>query len=275
MANTKVSALTSLAAVPASGDLIPIVDVSDTTHAASGTTKKIAASFFAFLAQAQTFSAAQTIEPSDTGSNGLTVNMPASTSGTSVLLQYNNTNRGSLAITASSSVITLNAFDNGSSNGTNLILGRNSNASTPAAGFVTMTNLGNTNYRIWPDTSGNLRIHTAAPTNANDTAGTVVGAQTSHVAFKDVTGDPVSNAEALALLRAAAAQVKRFIYTSGAYNNQEFSGLILDGETLHRYGQDADAEHPAGKSLNVVNAIGDLLLAIDNLAGRVETLEAA
>lgn len=40
MANSKISDLTALT-TPASGDLIPIVDVSDTTQAASGTTKKI------------------------------------------------------------------------------------------------------------------------------------------------------------------------------------------------------------------------------------------
>ena len=40
MADTKISALTALSA-PASGDLIPIVDVSDTTMAASGTTKSV------------------------------------------------------------------------------------------------------------------------------------------------------------------------------------------------------------------------------------------
>lgn len=41
MANEKISELTALT-TPAAGDLIPIVDVSDTTDAASGTTKKIA-----------------------------------------------------------------------------------------------------------------------------------------------------------------------------------------------------------------------------------------
>ena len=40
MADTKISALTALTA-PASGDLIPIVDISDTTMAASGTTKRV------------------------------------------------------------------------------------------------------------------------------------------------------------------------------------------------------------------------------------------
>lgn len=53
MANTKISALTALTTA-ADGDLIPIVDVSDTTDAASGTTKKITRSNL-FSAGAQLF----------------------------------------------------------------------------------------------------------------------------------------------------------------------------------------------------------------------------
>ena len=41
MANLKISGLTALSAQPASGDLLPIVDIDDTTDAATGTTKKI------------------------------------------------------------------------------------------------------------------------------------------------------------------------------------------------------------------------------------------
>lgn len=41
MANAKITALTALAVAPATNDLVPIVDVSDTTDSANGTTKKI------------------------------------------------------------------------------------------------------------------------------------------------------------------------------------------------------------------------------------------
>ncbi len=40
-ADTKISGLTELAETPAASDVIPVVDVSDTTQAASGTTKKV------------------------------------------------------------------------------------------------------------------------------------------------------------------------------------------------------------------------------------------
>lgn len=46
MADLKTTQLTTLAATPATNDLLMIVDVSDTTMAASGTNKKIVASYF-------------------------------------------------------------------------------------------------------------------------------------------------------------------------------------------------------------------------------------
>lgn len=48
MANTKITSLTDIAAIPASNDVIPIVDVSDTTQASTGTTKKITTNRFVF-----------------------------------------------------------------------------------------------------------------------------------------------------------------------------------------------------------------------------------
>ena len=71
-------------------------------------------------------------------------------------------------------------------------------------------------------------------------------------------GAPIADADALAALVAAADLVRRFTYKSNAFDGQEFSGVVLDGAELQRYGQDADAEHPAGKSLNIINAIGDM-----------------
>ena len=45
MADTKISGLSALAETPASGDLFVIVDVSDTTDSANGTTKKVEAQY--------------------------------------------------------------------------------------------------------------------------------------------------------------------------------------------------------------------------------------
>lgn len=60
-----------------------------------------------------------------------------------------------------------------------IMIGRNTNATNTAAGSINYLSKAGTNGYVWQDAAGNLRIHTAAPSNANDTAGTVVGAQTS------------------------------------------------------------------------------------------------
>lgn len=86
MANEKISELTALT-TPAAGDLIPIVDVSDTTDAASGTTKKIAFSDLfggaAPLSVNPQTGTTYTIDPSDNGKvitfsngSGITVTVP-------------------------------------------------------------------------------------------------------------------------------------------------------------------------------------------------------
>lgn len=79
MANTKITDLTALTTT-AIGDFVPIVDVSDTTQASSGTTKKITVSNLIVRA-----STAQTYSPSASGtatldlslSNSHFITMPA------------------------------------------------------------------------------------------------------------------------------------------------------------------------------------------------------
>ncbi len=229
---------------PTSGDYMWVVDAS------AGSTdkdRKVDVGKFPRLAVGNTFTAAQVISMAS----------PTLT----------------LTPTSGYARITLSSFDNTTGIGANIFIQRNSNATTPAAGLLLVQDLNGTARRIWPDSSGNLRIGTTDPTNANDTSGTVVGAQTSHRDYKEIAGEPVSDKTALAFVLDAADQVQRFTYKSGAYNGEEFSGVILDGDTLHRYGQDADAEHPAGKSLNTINAIGDLFLAVRALTNRIGALE--
>lgn len=72
----------------------------------------------------------------------------------------------------------LTAFDNGAGIGRRVIVRRNNDGVTPAAGCIALEDKSGTLYYLWPDDSGVLRINTTAPTNANDTAGTVVGTQT-------------------------------------------------------------------------------------------------
>lgn len=209
----------------------------------------------------------------------LALDTAASPTAAPLTISQNGTLKGGLFSTgagaySTSTILRAIGFDNGTDTGMNIGLDRNTNAGTPAAGYVSMQDLGGTFRRIWPDASGDLRIHNASPTNANDMAGTVVGDQSSHIDYKNILGEPISDAEALDFVCEAAAQVARFVYKSGAYNGEEFSGIVLDGDTKARYGMDADGEHAAGKSLNVINAIGDLFLVVRNLSERVAELEA-
>lgn len=157
--------------------------------------------------------------------------------------------------------------------------GNNTNAGTegPSSGWIGFLRATSAQSVLWPDTSGNLRIHTTAPTGSTgsptvpDTAGVVVGTQTSSLDSKNVQGEAAPIDEVLAAVRQGAEAVRRFVYKSGAYNGEEFSGVVVD--YAPRYGMDRDADHPAGKSLNVITAIGDLLMAVANLTERVEALE--
>jgi hypothetical protein len=162
--------------------------------------------------------------------------------------------------------------DNGANAGPSMRIGRNSNASTPAAGSLELYSRNNTGI-IWVDGSGNLRIGTTLPTNATDTGGTVVGAQTSMAEAKYLADDVTPISEVLASIQQAATEaVKMFTYRSGAFNSQAFEGVVTD--LAPRYGMDRDEAHPAGKSLNEITLLGDLLRAVAWLSERVAILEA-
>ena len=172
----------------------------------------------------------------------------------------------SITPTSGKAALNLGSGDSGSSWGGAVSIGRNSNASTPAAGFLQMVDKGNQAYNIWADDSGVLRINTALPTNANDTAGTVVGSQSSSLDSKDLLEGVSSIEDVLAAVQRGAEAVRRFTYKSGAYNGEEFEGVVVD--YAPRYGEDRDADHPSGKSLNLINVVGDLLRAVAWLVER-------
>lgn len=78
MANSKITDFTTLTSV-ASGDLIPIVDISDTTQAASGTTKKITqANFIAGVLASPTLTGTVTLTGATIVNTG-TLTLPTST----------------------------------------------------------------------------------------------------------------------------------------------------------------------------------------------------
>ena len=227
------------------------------------------------LGVAQTFTAEKTFAPAGTTTKPVIINVPASNSVAATEWQYAGSARAGMYQFAATSQMQLLATDTGADGiGCRFYAGRNTNASTPAAGVLAIEDKAGDLYRIWPDDSGVLRILTGAwPTNANDTGGTVVGAQTSNLDAKTVLGDPIGIDDVLAAIQLGAAAVRRFVYKNGEFNGEEFSGLVTD--FAPRYGMDRDAAHPAGKSLNIVTALGDLMRAVANLTERVRALEGA
>lgn len=183
---------------------------------------------------------------------------------------------GALTLTTPASqtaaMLYISSADNGSSYGPFMFIGMNTNGSTPSAGFIQLVNRNFGSYNLWPDASGNLRIGTTTPTNAQDSSGTVVGTQTSSLDSKVVLGATCAPDEALQhVLEAASTALRRFRYKSGAYNDEEFEGIVTD--YAPRYGMDRDSDHPAGKSLNTIQIVNDLLLCVQALNRRIEDLE--
>lgn len=213
-----------------------------------------------------------TVTPSGNDA-GLIVDTPSGATGATLNLRYGGVTR--LTYHTYAHEFDLKAYDAGTSYGPFFRVGNNNNASTPAPGFVACRRANGTGIYLYPDDSGVWRTTVnILPTNAAYASGNVVGAQTSHIDYKEVLGAPISDSEALDLICLAAAKVARFVYKDGAFGGEEFSGIVLDGDELDRYGMDADEEHPTGKSLNVINAIGDLFLAVRELNARLEALEA-
>lgn len=142
-----------------------------------------------------------TISPTPTTAVGLTIAMPAGTSVAATDWQYNGATRAFTYFTSVLSQFGLVDADFDAGGGPSFVIGRNSDATTPAAGALRITNLGGTDYYIWPDASGNLRINTSVPNNAGDGGGVAVGAQTSMAEAKYIDENLSSMGEVLMRLR--------------------------------------------------------------------------
>ena len=165
--------------------------------------------------------------------------------------------------------LNIDSANTGTSFGPYINLGRNNNGTTPAAGFLYMANRGGTSYAVWVDSSGNLRIGTTLPTNAQDGSGAIVGTQSSSLDTKHIIEPFTDYGNALNAI--IDAPLFDFTYKSGAYNNQRFTGIVTDYAPV--FGMDRDNAHPAGKALNEVTAHGYTFAAIKALHSRIEQLE--
>lgn len=147
-----------------------------------------------------------------------------------------------------------------------LQVGLNTNGSY-AAGTLGLTSIAAASYYLWADATGVVRIHTSPPTangSVADTAGTVLGTQTSTRASKNILGDFTSNAAALQTMLNT--PLYEFTYKSGAYNGQRFVGITTDDSP--EFGMDL------GRSFNPVSAFGYTVAAVKALQAEVEDLRA-
>ena len=264
MANKTINDLTTQTAIVGT-DYLPYWDVSAVA------TRKVTPNYInlILLGQGNTFTAGQIFAPTSTSDTGFTVNMPAGTTASAYIARMGGTLRSLSLFSDVTGYLHITDYDYGAgAAGSYVEVGRNTNASN-GAGFIRMRARGSTTYRIWPDTAGQLRIHTADPTNANDVAGTVVGTQVSMADAKNLLGEVGDPREALkSIIDAAKNGLRRFNYKSGAFNNQEFEGIVTD--LAPRYGLDRDEEHPTGKSLNEIQLFADLIQAVAYLAEKIE-----
>lgn len=190
---------------------------------------------------------------------GLSVSPTAGTSAVTVTTPTNQTVAG----------ITVGNANCGSSYGPFISIGYNTNGSTPSAAWLRMYRRDGSSGDLWVDASGNLRIGAlSAVTNATDSGGTVVGTQTSSLDTKNLVGEFTDYDDALNAI--VAAPIYNFTYKSGAFNGEQFTGIITDYSPA--FGMDRDDEHPHGKSLNAVNAHGYTFAAIRALHGQIAEL---
>lgn len=239
---------------PVTGDFLQIYDAS------AGSTdkdRKVNISRFAILANTQTFTAAQTF------TGGVSSTQPAT--GTSAVTV-------TPLASMSAAPIAISNIDNSSSFGPFLSIGRNSNVSTPAAGFIRLVGRTGNSNDIWADSSaspGVLRIGNGT-TTTTDLGGSIVGAQTSSLDQKEVIEELTDYDSALSVI--CATPLYRFRYKDNRFGNPEYLGIITDYSPI--FGADPDEEHPNGRILNEVNAHGYAMAAIRALAAQVAALRA-
>lgn len=163
------------------------------------------------------------------------------------------------------------AFDNGAAEGNYMRMGRNSNGSTPAAGFFAMDDRAGTVQYIWPDASGNLRINSATPINSRDTNGTVVGTQTSwHELKREIS--PWARTDD-ALRRVLDLDLYSFRFArDGQRGAKRLHGLVVfeDDRSAWWVMNGAAGQTPV---LDEANLFGHLIASVQSLAARVAALE--
>ena len=165
MADTKITALTAITTVDPAVDVLPIVDVSDTTMAASGTTKKITSNQILGAGGTATLASATITGDLTVDTNTLFVNSTSNAVCVGTLTSQNvSAGRGNLTIGGTSSAI-LNLSINGGDTGYIIHDGTNITFNNRTNGYVEFFANGLAQHRIaplgvfsWYDGAGGTRM---------------------------------------------------------------------------------------------------------------------
>jgi hypothetical protein len=214
-----------------------------------------------------------------TSTKALVIEVPASTYAEAFQIHYAGTAYVESAIAAAESRFSLLNLDLGDDvAGPVLTIGRNSNSTNSNSGTLVFRDIGNSQQFIWVDNSaatGDVRIHTAAPAGGvADTAGTIVGTQSSPRFIKNILREWTDDEAYKVLDQVLATPVYDFTYKSGKYN-RSFTGIAIeDGEEpwygMDRAGTDDYVPEGTSKALNEVNIAGYMILSVRALNKKIE-----
>ena len=225
------------------------------------------------------------LKASDTDHAALELDTQASPTAGLLHMKVNGTTASAFSLTATASTFILHARDFGNNvAGPQIRLNRNTSSGTegPAAGAIRFAEADGTSQHVWIDATGDARVHTSAPTGSSgsptvsDTAGTVIGTQTSPKAIKNIIYEWSDENAHFALQQVLDLPVYNFTFKDG--RKGIFTGLAIEDGEVPWYGMDPavggdTVPHGTAKALNEINLFGYMVLSIRALEQRVAELE--
>jgi len=149
-----------------------------------------------------------------------------------------------------------------------ITIGRNTNATNAGAGSINfLDKAGNSGY-IWQDSAGYIRINTQAPSNANDTAGTIVGDQTSIRETKQDISDYSDYSNALLAVVNAPLHTFRYIKEVNGYGTDS----PLAKTRIGFIADEVDSIFMVGNSIDQVSINGLLMASVKELNLKLESM---
>lgn len=211
---------------------------------------------------------------------GMYLDVPTSHTVTALGLRYNSVLQFTYRMTASETTLAIADRTLGNNvQGPYIALGRNSNAGAEggAAGVIYYRSADGTNYPTWVDNTGDLRVHSSAPTGSagapsvSDTAGTVVGDQTSWYKLKKNI-KAVTDSDRTAALTAVV-DSRLYSYQMKGKSEKNRMGFVVYNEDRGSWFSQNDQVKDAIPCLDLRNLVGYYALAIQELDRRLKLLE--